>query len=434
MRSFKQLFGPATVAALMLAACGGGSAAPSSVAPASSAAAPKPAASASAKPAASTAASAKPAASGAASAKPAASASAKPAASGSAAAKPKPTLVPDVAADTTQVQYARAVVPGYEGKSISADILDIDQDTHMVYVADRDTSGLDVYDVSGGSPKFVKTLKTPAAPNGVIVAKNINRIAAGLNDGTLGVLDLASGNVVGTIQSGGKKRVDELDYDPKEKKVYAANSDDGFMGAYDPMAMKMVQKIDNLGDSLEQPRYDAADGMVYLTGSGTNTLFQVDPTKDAVAKKFSMPNGCNKPSGQWMNPKTNVGVISCDPNPIVWDYGKGDMVDTLKQTGKGDQVFYSAKADVYLLGEAGWSHGPHIGIVGGTPIKFITNVGPTPGGNHNNSVLDEASNMVYSMGPDGLLGFPLPKAGGTASAGGAAGASAKPAASAKPSA
>src|SRR5581483_3915636 len=76
----------------LLAACGGGAAAPSAspstAAPASSAAAKPatsaPAASASAKPAASTAASAKPAASGAASAKPAASgsAAAKPAASG----------------------------------------------------------------------------------------------------------------------------------------------------------------------------------------------------------------------------------------------------------------------------------------------------------------------------------------------------------------
>lgn len=398
---------------LLLAGCGGQAAAPST-APVSSAPPPAASAPASAKPPASASASAQPAASSAASAKPAASASLP------ASAKPKPTLVPDVPADTTTVTFARAVVPGFEGKRISADIVDIDQDTHMVYVADRDASGLDQYDVSGGSPKFIKTLKTPAAPNGVIVAKNVNRIAAGLNDGSLAILDLGSGQVVGTIPSGGKKRVDELDYDPKEKKVYAANSDDGFMAAYDPMTLKLVQKIDGLGDSLEQPRYDAADGMVYLTGSGTNTLIQVDPTKNSVAKKFPMPSVCAKPSGQWMNPKTNIGVISCAPNPVVWDFGKGAVVDTLKQTGKGDQVFYSAKADVYLLGEAGWTHGPHVGIVGGTPIKFITNVGPTPGGNHNNSVLDEASNIVYSMGPDGLLGFPLPKPGAGASTSAAA--------------
>jgi len=108
-----------------LAACGGGSAAPSSAAPASVAAAkPSTAASASAKPAASAAASAKPAASGAASAsaKPAASgaASAKPAASGgaasgSAAAKPAPSLVPATTVATLKI------TPGTSQGSILTD-------------------------------------------------------------------------------------------------------------------------------------------------------------------------------------------------------------------------------------------------------------------------------------------------------------------------
>src|SRR5581483_4124418 len=208
-----------------------------------------------------------------------------------------------------------------------------------------------------------------------------------------------------------------------------ANSDDGFMTSIDMTNFKIVKRIDGLGDALEQPRYDAADGMVYLTGSGTNTLIQVDPTKDEVVKKIPMPSNCSRPSGLAMNPKTNIGIISCEPHPIVWDFNKQQMIGSLDQTGKGDQVTYDAKYDIFLLGEAGWTHGPHIGIVGGTPIKFITNV-VTTDGNHNNAVVDDTNDVVYAMGGKAMLSFPLPAV--AKGAAGSAGAAAKPAA--KPSA
>jgi hypothetical protein len=421
----------ATTLALALAACGGSAAAPSS-APASSAAASKPASSV---PATSAAPSAKPAASAsAASAKPVAGASASASAAGSAAAKPKPTLVPDVPGDTTTVAITKTAVPGTESKTISSDIIDIDQAAHVVYVADRTTAGVDTFDASSATPKFLRTIKTPSEPNGVIVAKNVNRLLAGLNDGSLASIDLATNQVVGTVNTGGKKRADELDYDPKDKKAYVANSDDGFVTAFDMTSFKIAKKIDGLGDALEQPRYDAADGMMYLTGSGTNTLFQFNPANDELVKKISLPSACNRPSGLWMNPKTNIGIISCDPNPIIWDFNGQKMMSALTQTGKGDEVWYSAKNDLFLLGEAGWTHGPHIGIAGGTPLAFATNV-VTPDGNHNNAVLDETNNVVYAMGGTAMLSFPLPpKALGANSAVASGSAATSGSAAAKPAA
>ncbi len=422
MKPTRPFLGLTTAVLLALSACGG-AAAPSSPAPASSA--PPAPSSAAAKPStpASAAASAKPAASGS------AAASAKPAASASASASARPTPVPDVPADTTKVTLTSTDVPGTEGKTISSDIIDMDQAGHMVYVADRTTSGVDVFDASGATPKFVKTIKPSDAPNGVIVAKNVNRLVAGLNDGNVASIDLATGQVVGSLPTGGKKRADEIDYDPKDKKIYQANSDDGFVTAIDMTTFKITKRIDGLGDALEQPRYNAADGMMYLTGSGTNTLFQFDPAKDELVKKIAMPAACSKPSGIWASPKTNIGIISCDPHPIIWDFGKQQMIGSLDQTGKGDQVTYDAKYDIFLLGEAGWTHGPHIGIVGGTPIKFITNV-VTTDGNHNNAVVDDTNDVVYAMGGKAMLSFPLPAV--AKGAAGSAGAAAKPAA--KPSA
>jgi DNA-binding beta-propeller fold protein YncE len=441
MRSLITLFKATTALGLLLAACGGTAApstapAPASVAPASSAAAkPSAAASASAKPAASAAASGKPAASGA------ASASAKPAASGSAAAKPTPTPVPRVAADTTEATITTYPIPGLEGKTtISADIMDIDQAGHLMVVGDTSSGGVDMWDISSATPKFLRTVKTPGGgPSGVIIAKNVNRIVAGIEDSTVVSIDMTTNQIVGTINTGGKKRADELDYDPKDKKVYIANSDDGIITAIDMTTFKVSHKFeDKSWVAIEQPRYDAADGLMYVTIRDPNKLVAFDPAKDEMVKTWDLPG--TRSAGIWMNPKTNVGVISVQPRPIVWDFAAGKQVSTLDQAGTPDMIYYDAKTDLYFLGASGAPWGPTQSIVGGTPIKFITNV-PSYLGAHQ-SAFDDTNNVVYFMGGTGnqvgLHGFPLPaKALGGAAASGApaaSGAAAKPAASAKPSA
>src|SRR5207248_419161 len=58
------------------------------------------------------------------------------------------------------------------------------------------------------------------------VAKDVNKLFAGLNDSNVAIIDLTSLTVIAKVNTGGKGRADELDYDPKDKKVYVANSGD----------------------------------------------------------------------------------------------------------------------------------------------------------------------------------------------------------------
>jgi hypothetical protein len=318
-----------------------------------------------------------------------------------------PKFVPNVPEDTTTVTFTKTDIPGTQGVAdISSDILDIDQEAHMVYAADRTTAGVDVFDVSGPVAKFVRTVKTSSAPNGLIVAKNINKLVAGLNDGNVAFIDLTTSQIT-NVHSGGKNRADEVDYDPNDKLILVAHSDEGFAALIDASAMKVVHTFANLGASLEQPRYNPADGLFYLSGAGTDTLFQFNPVKLTV-NKIALPPGSG-PTGIWINPKTNIGVIATRPIMTIWDFGTQKAIGKLDQTGRADQVFYDAKMDVFLFGETKWDHGPHVGIAGGTPIKFITNVPVFDiSGNHNNAVLDETNKMVYFVGKDGFYGFPLP--------------------------
>jgi hypothetical protein len=419
----------AAALSLALAACGG--AATVSVAPSASSAAPKPAASAAASAAAS-----KPAASAAASAKPAASA----------AAKPTPTFVPRVAADTTEAQITTYPIPDTNiTGAMQADIMDVDQAGHLMVAGVTSAGGVVEWDISGPTPKFLRTIKTnPGTPSGVIIAKNVNRIVAALGNSTVVSIDMGTNQVVGTINTGGQKRADELDYDPKDNKIYVANSDDPIITSIKMPDFTVAKKfVDNSWKAIEQPRYDAADGMMYVNIRDPERLAIFDPSKDVLVKHVDLPQGA-RPGGIWMNPKTNQGVIAIRPHPVVWDFNKEQVVNSLDQAATPDMLYYDAKTDLYFLGASGAEWGPTISIVGGEPIHFITNV-PSVLGAHQ-ATFDDTNNIVYFMGGTGagsapnnagLHGFPLPAkvlAAASAAPGGSASAAAKPAASGKPSA
>ena len=306
-----------------------------------------------------------------------------------------------VQADTTNETLTKTTVPGTEGKIIKIDIMALDQASQKLYVADRDTVGVDVFDVSANPAKFVTTLKTPAQPNGVVIAGS--HVVAGLCDSSGVSIDPATGQIVGTISTGGQGRADELDYDPVDNKVYLANSDDGLLTVIDMGNFKMIKQFTNLGAGLEQPRYDTANGMMYLTAG--NGVYEFDPKTDTQVNldSRSQVQGC---TGIQMNPKTNMGVISCS-DVIVYDFNEGAPSGTIAQACTGDEVAYSAALDVFVLpGGSACRFGATASFVGGTPIQFISNVPILPGAH--STQINDSSKLAYIMGPDGLYSFPVP--------------------------
>src|SRR3989449_3223568 len=265
-----------------------------------------------------------------------------------------PTLLPLIPENTNGcITVTKIPIPPIAGKTASIDIIDIDQETHLLYVTDRTDNGIDVFDISTSSAKYVKTIDTGSGPNGVVVAKNVDKVFAGLNDSNVAIIDIAPGSatlntVVAKVSTGGKKRADELDYDPKDKKIYVANSDDGIVTVIDATTNKILKKFENMGDALEQPRYDTADGMMYMTSSDQNAVFQFDPTKDVMVKKFDVGTKCN-PNGIAINPTTNQALLGCSSRSanvaVVWDLTGGKGVSAFGQDRAGDAVVYSAAVD-----------------------------------------------------------------------------------------
>lgn len=54
------------------------------------------------------------------------------------------------------------------------DTLDIDQETHLPYMGDNWSGGIDIFDVSTPKPELLKTIRTRGTFNGVCVAKSVH--------------------------------------------------------------------------------------------------------------------------------------------------------------------------------------------------------------------------------------------------------------------
>jgi YVTN family beta-propeller protein len=326
------------------------------------------------------------------------------------------TFLPAVAANMLSITLNKIPIPPIAGKTASVDLIELDQATHLMYVTDRGDNGLDVFDVATPCAKYVKTIDLGSGPNGVVIAKNVNKIFAALNDSTVAIVDITPGSdkVLAKLNTGGKNRADELDYDPKDKKIYVGNSDDGIITVIDATTNAIIKKFDNMGEGLEQPRYDSADGMMYMTSSAQNLIFQFDPTTDVLVKKFDIGTKCD-PNGIAINTTTQQAFLGCSSrssnSAVLWDLKAGKVLQTFDQAGAGDGVFYSAKADRFFFAASNFNRGAVLAIFSGNPVKFIGNVA-TAIGSHS-VAYDETNGIVYlqDQNPNegALFSFPAPK-------------------------
>ena len=326
--------------------------------------------------------------------------------------------IPVIAADVA-LPLPNVDIPPVKGKTATFDIIEIDQSLHVMYVADRGTSGVDVFDISSPTAKYLSTINTGATPNGVSLAKNVNKVFVGLTDSSIAIIDIAprspTRNTVTTkLNSGGKKRVDEMDYDPIDRKLYAANSDDGLVTVVDAVSNKILKQYKDLGDGLEQPRYNAGDGMMYMTSSDQNVVFQFDPKKDELIKKWPVGADCD-PNGLAINSSTSQALLGCSnkkaPMTVLWDLKTHAVINKFEQAGAGDMAFYSAKTNLYFFAASNFPKGAVLAVFGGSPVHWLGNL-PTAVGSHA-VAFDETNHVIYTINQQpnsaGLMAFWMPQ-------------------------
>ncbi|MBZ5619461.1 MAG: hypothetical protein LAQ69_12170 [Acidobacteriia bacterium] len=305
------------------------------------------------------------------------------------------TLATSVPAQNLRVlpDYKQIATIPLPGGLAGFDISWVDSDNGRYYLADRTatkgTGRIDVIDTQtmkflyaipqkDGDPGFVGNAGANiSGPNGVVAIPYLNQLYVGDGDSTVKVVDLVAKMVVATISTGGKKRADELAYDPLDHIVMITNPDDS--PAYVTFISTDTQKV--LGTltyspeqrGLEQAVWNAQTKRFLMSvpaaGSRAGTVDEIDPVAMQMTNRFFL--SCS-PAGLALGPlqrtMTSCGTVIDGRNghTLAQSQGYGDL------TIGGDEIWFNPGDNRYYFGST------NVGVVDADthfPLGFVTDAG-----------------------------------------------------------
>ncbi len=171
-------------------------------------------------------------------------------------------------------------------------VMTIDQTTGLGYLAEKDNKAVAVFDTKTDKyvsriTGFVGQMKSGDAsgPNGVVVVNGGTELWVSDGDSTIKMVDLKAGKITETLSTGGKVRANAMAYDPKDRIVIVANSNDKppvlSLISTEP-GHKILAKIPvpESAENLERSSFHAASGMFYTA----IPVLRADPTKGILAQ------------------------------------------------------------------------------------------------------------------------------------------------------
>ncbi len=302
----------------------------------------------------------------------------------------------------------RIAIPGVPLESF--DISWVDDATQTYYLADRSNAGIDV--INARDHTFVKRItgfvgirgkNDVSGPNGLVLVPDRQELWVGDGDSSVKIVDLRSGSVVATILTGGRKRADELDYDPAHHVVLITNPNDDppFVTVISTTSRAVLGKIEfpDATDGIEQPVWDSETERFYQAIPETKrnpggAIAVIDP----VARKVTheIPLTLCFPHGLAVGPNHEL-LVGCSKESharsIILDLRTGAVVATVTEVGGSDQVWYNAGDRRYYLAARANPGGPVLGVIDARTHKWLENI-PTAKNAHSVSV-DRTTNRVF---------------------------------------
>ena len=327
------------------------------------------------------------------------------------------TLPPCVAAGSRPAAIQRIGTLQIPGQPLASFDIGFVNTDGVYALADRSNAGLDFFAAASG--RFLGRAagfkgfsaaggSDESGPNGV-VAVGRNEFWAGDGDSTVKAVDLRTRRVIASISTGGKKRADEIAYDPRDHLIIAVNNADDppFITFISTRTRKVVGRLElkRASDGAEQPVWDPASGLVYVSIPSLDDIKAhgavavIDPRSRRLVK--FMPVAKCMPAGLALGPRDNL-LLGCSDDAVtsgfparsfVMSAATGRIVATLPQVGGSDEVWSDPATGRYYLAAVANTGGPVLGVVDSVSNRWIGN---WPTGAHAHSVAaDAASGKVF---------------------------------------
>ncbi len=358
---------------------------------------------------------------------------------------------------------------------VSFDISWVDPNLHLYFLADRtnqtvevirtDTASFFGFISPQGSHAFAGApANCPidcAGPNGVLTLSNSGpttlstaELWVGDGDSTVKIFTAQSVQADGgatpafTISTGGKKRADELCFDPDDHLVMIANDADSppFVTFIDSVSKKVLAQLPfgEATNGIEQCQYSKSLGKFLLNlpewngpgdDTGNGALYVIDPKAMAVADIIWIPaTVCAGPQGLALaedlpNGQKNL-LLGCNAQSVVNGQPVGTRnaaiidttngldeehlnIATLTGAGGSDEVWYNPGDQQYYLSGGSALDIEHASVVDAATAEvdiiagIADNSGHTGRRAHSRAV-DPTTNDVYIPMPANTAGFSSP--------------------------
>jgi hypothetical protein len=313
---------------------------------------------------------------------------------------------------------AEIPIPGAAFESYDTGIVIKDR----LYLADRSNKSLDVFDIKANKfltmiPGFVGAGSSGlVGPNGMTTVDNGRELWVADGDSTIKIVDVAKGQIVDSVSTGGKKRVHAVAYDEKDGIFIVGNDAD------EPNFLTLISTKPGhtiLGkiplprtDGTEQPLYRAANGMFYIAlpqldnDEHKGGIAIVDPRNASLVKIVEIQN-C-RPQGLAQG-RGNFFVLGCNagskasklpPMAALFDAEAEKLLPISDRMGGADIVDYSKTLGLYVMGGREAPDGPSVALFDAESNKWIENIIIPP--NPHSVTVDESSGHIFV--PSGVSG------------------------------
>ncbi|HUP07376.1 MAG TPA: YncE family protein [Caldimonas sp.] len=199
------------------------------------------------------------------------------------------------------------------------DYVSVDPAAHRLYIAHRER--VDVIDTRDNS-SVLQLAPTPGV-HGAAAAADLGRVFTSNGaDGTIGVFDAASGELLQTVKAG--KNPDAIVYEPVTHRVFAFNGKSSDIAAIDARSLNV------LADSIAvsgAPEYAVADGHghVYFNVEDKSELAVLDARTLQIQRRYSLAP-CEEPSGLAIDPKGRLYSVCQNGLMVISDPVQGRVI------------------------------------------------------------------------------------------------------------
>src|SRR5436305_1075666 len=304
-------------------------------------------------------------------------------------------------------QIALITGPGIPPAGLWAfDISYVDDQSQTYYLADAGNASVDLIDTRtntlmgqiGGVRGFHGSPESQG-PGGVLV-DDLGQLWASDGDSTVKVIDLSSRTIVATLPTSGRKRADEMAYDPQDQLLLVTNGSEAVPFATFISVAKhaIVGKLDfeDASGGLEAPVFDAQTHRFYLSVPANKqepggAVAVVDPLTQRLVREYPLP-ACD-PSGIALDPATQDLLLGCSGHPVIVSALSGQVEATILQTSGCDEVWYNRGDQRFYLAAFTNPSGPLLSVVDAVTGAWVENV-PTVKKAHSVAV-DPLTNHIF---------------------------------------